>query len=380
MQNVLERTEILPVPFLDLKLQYGQLQDGLENVIRPLLASANYIEGAFVAEFEQAFASYCQASEAVAVDSGTAALHLVLLALGIGLGDEVVVPTSTFIATAAAVHLTGARPVFVDSDPETWQMGLPAVKNSITSRCRAIIAVHLYGQPVQIDEMQRICCENRLALIEDAAQAHGAKFDNRRVGSFGAAACFSFYPGKNLGAFGDGGVITTNRLELAERLRSLRNHGRSTKYEHAEVGFNYRMDALQGAVLNYKLPFLDGWNERRRYWARRYRERLGGLPVCMPAPVPDTEPVYHLFTICCGSRDGLAKFLGERGIQTGIHYPIPLHLQPAFRYLGHKRGDFPVAERIGQEILSLPIFPEMTEQQFEHVCHSITDFFENRRV
>lgn len=223
------------------------------------------------------------------MDSGTAALHLVLLALGIGPGDEVIVPTNTFIATAAAVHLTGARPVFVDADSETWQMDLPAVRSSISPRCRAIIAVHLYGQPVQMDEMQRICRENRLALIEDAAQAHGARFDNRRVGSFGAAACFSFYPGKNLGAFGDGGAITTKRLELAERLRSLRNHGRLTKYEHAEVGFNYRMDALQGVVLNYKLPFLDGWNERRRHWARRYRQRLGGLPVRMPGPVPDTE-------------------------------------------------------------------------------------------
>jgi dTDP-4-amino-4,6-dideoxygalactose transaminase len=378
MHKVLECTETQPVPFLDLKLQYRQLQNGLENVIRPLLASANYIEGSPVAEFEQAFAAYCGVAEAVAVDSGTAALHLMLLALGIGGGDEVIVPTNTFIATAAAVHLAGARPTFIDADPETWQMDPRAVRLSVNSRCRAIIVVHLYGQPAQMDEIERICHENGIELIEDAAQAHGAKFGDRRVGSFGAGACFSFYPSKNLGAFGDGGAITTNRLALAERLRSLRNHGRLTKYEHTEVGFNYRMDALQGAVLSYKLAFLDNWNQRRRYWARRYRERLSGLPVFMPRPWPGTEAVYHLFTIRCGSRDKLAKFLAERGVQTGIHYPIPLHLQPAFRHLGHKKGDFPVAEGIGDEVLSLPIFPEMTEQQFEHVCHSIADFFDSR--
>ena len=380
MQNVLEANEILPVPLLDLKLQYRQLRDGLDSVIQPLLASAYYIEGTPVVEFEHAFASYCGAKEGIAVDSGTAALHLALLALGIGPGDEVIVPTNTFIATAAAVHLTGARPVLVDADPQTWQMDLQAVTTSVSPRCRAIIAVHLYGQPVQLDEIERICRENSLELIEDAAQAHGARFGDRRVGSFGAASCFSFYPGKNLGAFGDGGAITTNRDALAERLRRLRNHGRLTKYEHAEVGFNYRMDALQGAVLNYKLGFLDRWNERRRYWAGRYRERLSGLPLLMAGPVRDTEPVYHLFAIRCGLRNELAEFLAHRGIQTGIHYPIPLHLQPAFRHLGYKKGEFPVAEKIADEVLSVPIFPEMTEPQFEHVCHSIAAFFVSRRA
>jgi dTDP-4-amino-4,6-dideoxygalactose transaminase len=375
MQNVFEATEILPVPLLDLKLQYRQLQSGLDNVIGPLLASANYIEGEPVVEFEKAFACYCAAKECIAVDSGTAALHLVLLALGIGSGDEVIVPTNTFIATAAAVHLTGARPVFVDSDPQTWQMDLQIVKASLSARCRAIIAVHLYGQPVLLEEIENLCRSNGLELIEDAAQAHGARIGDRRVGSFGTASCFSFYPGKNLGAFGDGGAITTSRVDLAERVRSLRNHGRLTKYEHAEVGFNYRMDAIQGAVLNYKLGFLDDWNQQRRFWAARYKEQLAKLPLRLPASISETEPVHHLFPVRCERRDALAEFLKGRAIQTGIHYPIPLHLQPAFQCLGYKRGDFPIAEKIGDEVLSLPVFPEMTEQQFEHVCHSTADFF-----
>ena len=375
MTNVAEAIEAVRVPFLDLKLQFSTLQEGLEGAIWPLLASANYIEGAPVAEFEQAFAEYCGMGEAVAVDSGTAALHLVLLGFGIGPGDEVVVPTNTFIATAAAVQVTGACPVFVDADESNWQMDPRAVAAAISPRCRAVIGVHLYGQPMQLRDLQQICAAKDVNLVEDAAQAHGARFSGRRVGSFGMASCFSFYPGKNLGAFGDGGMIITSDRELTARLRRLRNHGRLTKYEHAEVGFNYRMDALQGAVLRYKLQFLDGWNERRRYWAGRYREKLANLPVELPAPIPQTEPVHHLFPICCPARDQLAAFLSTRAIETGVHYPIPLHLQPAFRHLGHRVGDFPVAEKIARETLSLPIFPEMTEPQFEHVCQSIVDFF-----
>ena len=375
MLNLVETRSAVRVPFLDLKLQFGHLREGLEDTIWALLASACYIEGAPVAQFESAFAAYCRVKEAIAVDSGTAALHLVLLTAGIGPGDEVVVPTNTFIATAAAVHLTGARPVFVDADEATWQMDLHALADAISPHCRAVIAVHLYGQPLRMRELEQICHDKGVILIEDAAQAHGAYFDRRRIGGFGAAACFSFYPGKNLGAFGDAGAITTNDSDLATRLRRLRNHGRLTKYEHAEVGFNYRMDALQGAVLNYKLGFLDDWNSRRRYWADRYRERLAGMPLRMPALTPDTEPVHHLFPICCSGRDHLATFLDKCLIETGVHYPIPLHLQPAFSHLGHHVGDFPVAEKIGREVLSLPIFPEMTEQQFEHVCHSIADSF-----
>jgi dTDP-4-amino-4,6-dideoxygalactose transaminase len=377
MTTALEARHSLAVPFLDLKRQYRNLGPGLLDAIHEVLDAAYYIQGPKVAEFEQVFAEYCGVKEAIAVDSGSAALHLTLLALDIGSGDEVVVPTNTFIATAAAVHVTGARPVFVDADPDTWQMDVRKVARAITDRCRAVIGVHLYGQPLSLAVLANVCAERGIPLIEDAAQAHGARFEGKRVGSFGRAACFSFYPGKNLGAFGDGGLVTTDDERLADRVRRLRDHGRLTKYEHGEVGFNYRMDAIQGVVLAYKLRFLDEWNDRRRVWAGKYRERLTKLPLRLPAQIPQTQAVHHLFPVCCDSRDAMAEFLGGRGVETGVHYPIPLHLQPAFRHLGYKRGDFPVAEKVGREILSLPIFPEMTEQQFEHVCRSITDFFEN---
>jgi dTDP-4-amino-4,6-dideoxygalactose transaminase len=377
MTTSLEASHSLAVPFLDLKQQYRNLGPGLLDAIHQVLNSAYYIQGPKVVEFEHAFAEYCGVKQAIAVDSGTAALHLTLLALDIGQGDEVVVPSNTFIATAAAVQATGAKPVFLDADPDNWQMDLGKLAEAVTPRCRAVIGVHLYGQPIQLDAALKICAEKGVPFIEDAAQAHGARFGNRRVGSIGRAACFSFYPGKNLGAFGDGGAVTTDDFELSARIRRLLDHGRLSKYEHAEVGFNYRMDAIQGAVLKYKLGFLDEWNQRRRFLAGRYRQCLAGLPLHLPANIPATEPVHHLFPLRSERRDDLAAFLEGRGIQTGIHYPIPLHLQPAFRSLGHKRGDFPIAEKIGNEILSLPVFPEMNEQQFEYVCQSTTDFFAN---
>ena len=377
MKAVLELPNRLAVPFLDLKQQYRNFGPELLQQIHEVLDSAYYIQGPKVAEFEQAFAEYCDVKHAIAVDSGSAALQLTLLGLDIGPGDEVVVPTNTFIATGAAVHVTGARPAFVDADPDSWQMDPDKVALAISDRCRALIGVHLYGQPLAVADLRDVCEAKGIPLIEDAAQAHGARFEGGRVGSFGRAGCFSFYPGKNLGAFGDGGMIVTDDAKLADRIRRLRDHGRLTKYEHTEVGFNYRMDAIQGVVLRYKLRFLDDWNDGRRIWATRYAERLAELPLRLPKAIPGTEPVHHLFPVCCASRDALATFLSERGVETGVHYPIPLHLQPAFERLGYKKGDFPVAEKIAQEILSLPIFPEMTEQQFEYVCHSISDFFGN---
>ena len=375
MANTIETRNAVRVPFLDLKLQMKRLGSGLREAVWSTLESAAFIEGKPVLEFERAFAVYCGTSDAVAVDSGTAALHLALHALGVAQGDEVVVPANTFIATAAPVHQVGARPVFVDSDEHSWQMDIQQVKRAIGPRCRAVIAVHLYGQPLLVRELRSICDEKNVPLIEDAAQAHGARYGKEKIGGFGRLACFSFYPGKNLGAYGDGGMITTNDTDLATRLRRLRNHGRTTKYEHSEVGFNYRMDAVQATVLNFKLPFLDDWNASRRYWAGRYRERLSATPLTLPALIPDTEPVYHLFTVRCTCRDKLASFLAERAIETGVHYRVPLHLQPAFRFLGYSEADFPVAEAICREIISLPIFPEMTEHQFEHVCESIDEFF-----
>jgi len=375
MASTLNAVPQIAVPFLDLKQQYQALKQPLGEAIQAVLDSATYIQSSNVEQFEHSFAQYCGVNEAIAVDSGTAALHLALVALNVKPGDEIVLPTNTFIATAAAVHVTGARPVFIDADPDNWQMDLEKLSAAISSRCRAVIAVHLYGQPLFMTELERICAQKRVPFIEDAAQAHGARFDTRKVGSFGRAACFSFYPGKNLGAFGDGGMITTNDPELAVRLRRLRDHGRMNKYEHQEVGFNFRMDEIQGAVLSCKLGHLDEWNRRRRFWAAQYRQRLAGFPVQLAKPIDLTEPVYHLFTTCCNSRDALAKFLAERGIQTGVHYPIPLHLQPAFGYLGYSAGDFPNAESISRTTISLPVFPEMTEEQFEHVIEAISDYF-----
>jgi dTDP-4-amino-4,6-dideoxygalactose transaminase len=239
-------------------------------------------------------------------------------------------------------------------------MSLDQIEHAISPRCRAVIAVHLYGQPLPLRDLQQICDRKNVVLIEDAAQAHGARYEGQRIGTFGNLACFSFYPGKNLGAYGDGGMITTDDLVLAERVRRLANHGRTTKYTHSEVGFNYRMDAVQGTVLGIKLPFLDEWNDGRRHWAGRYRERLSRTRLRLPALIPGSEPVYHLFTVHCEQRDRLAGFLAERGVETGVHYPVPLHLQPAFSYLGHSEGDLPIAEKIAKETISLPIFPEMT--------------------
>lgn len=375
MSNTVATPKSLRVPFLDLKLQMKNLGPALKDAVWATLESTAFIEGKPVAELEKSFASYCGVAHAVALDSGTAAIHLSLLALNIGPGDEVIAPTNTFIATAAPVHTVGAKPVFVDSDKGTWQMDLEQIERAITPRCKAVLAVHLYGQPLPMRELQAICERKNVALIEDAAQAHGARVAGKRVGGFGSLACFSFYPGKNLGAYGDGGMVTTNDAGLADRVRRLANHGRLTKYEHGEIGFNYRMDAVQGTVLNMKLAHLDEWNEGRRYWARRYRERLSSMPLLLPQETPDTEPVHHLFTIRSAQRDHLAKFLAERGIETGVHYPVPLHLQPAFGFLGHKPGDFPVAEAIARETLSIPIFAEMTDPQFEHVCESIDEFF-----
>jgi dTDP-4-amino-4,6-dideoxygalactose transaminase len=363
------------VPFLDLKQQYRNMQDEIDAAIRPLLVNASYIEGAPVTELETKFAEFCGVREAVAVDSGTAALHLALVALDIGPGDEVVCPTSTFIATAAAIAVTGAKPVFVDADPNHWQMDVTKLEAAIGLKCKAVMPVHLYGQPVQIREVQEICAGKNIVMIEDSAQAHGARYMGQRTGSFGVAAGFSFYPGKNLGAYGDGGIITTNDAALAERMRRLRNHGRLTKYEHAEIGFNFRMDSIQGAVLNVKLKYLDQWNERRRHWAAKYREKLASLPVRLPALIPGTEPVHHLFPVLTPQRDRLGEFLKTKGIESGLHYPLPLHMQPAFRHLGYKKGDFPVAEEIAIQELSLPIFPEMTDTQHEAVCNAVGEFF-----
>jgi dTDP-4-amino-4,6-dideoxygalactose transaminase len=363
------------VPFVDLRLQYQNLKAEIDEAMRSVVASAAFLEGSAIKEFESAFASYCGVREAVAVDSGTAALQLALAALGIRRGEEVIVPVNTFIATAAAVAALGARPVFVDSDSKTWLMDLRQVEANITSRTRAIIAVHLYGHPVEMNLLLSLAEKKNLLVIEDACQAHGALIHGKRAGSMGRAGCFSFYPAKNLGAFGDGGLVTTDGPELAEHIRRLQNHGRISKYKHSEVGFNFRMDTLQAAILKVKLPHLDNWNARRRDLAAKYRRKLAPLQLWMPTIAVGTDPVHHLFPISHPRRDDMARFLTQRGIDTRVHYPVPLHLQPAFASLGYKLGDFPVSEKIAAETLSLPIFPEMTNEQLTLVCTSLEEFF-----
>jgi len=366
----------LHVPFVDLKLQYRNHRADIDKAIQSVVDSAAFLEGPEVKEFESSFASYCGTRESVALDSGTAALHLALAALGIQPGDEVIVPTNTFIATAAAVAVTGARPVLVDADPKTWLMDLNQVEAKIGPKTRGIMAVHLYGNPVDMEVLLQIAQRGNILVIEDACQAHGAIIPGgKRAGAVGAAGCFSFYPAKNLGAFGDGGLATTNDPVLADRMRRLRNHGRLDKYEHSEPAFNYRMDTVQAAVLKVKLQYLDSWNRRRRELAASYRRTLSPLPLQIPEIITGAEAVHHLFPVCVQRRDAMSEFIKQRGVDTGIHYPIPLHLQPAFRSLGHKSGDFPVSEKIAAETLSLPIFPEMTSEQLNHVCSSIGEFF-----
>jgi len=374
MSNQIATT--LNVPFLDLKTQYASLRDELVPEILRCLDEATYIDGEAVRQFEKSFAAYCEAPFCVALDSGTAALHLTLLALGIGPEDEVIVPTNTFVATAAAVSMVGARVVLVDSAPDTWLMDLNDLESRITSRTRAVIAVHLYGSPVDLDKVSEICARRNVILIEDAAQAQGARCHGYRIGSFGEVSCFSFYPGKNLGAFGDAGAITTHDRALADRIRSLSNHGRyKSRYEHAEVGYNYRMDELQGIVLNCKLKVLDSWNASRRRIAEMYRALLGDLPIEFYEISPGCEPVFHLMAICCDENKALAQALKEQNIASGFHYPIPVHLQPAFRHLCLPEGTFPVAERIARRTISLPIFPEMTQDQVCCVCNCIRNFY-----
>jgi dTDP-4-amino-4,6-dideoxygalactose transaminase len=366
----------LKVPFLDLKTQYANLREELLPEILECLDQAAYIDGEAVREFESSFAAYCESGFCVGLASGTAALHLALLALDVGPGDEVIVPANTFMATAAAVSMAGARVVPADSSPTTWLIDPNDLEARITSQTRAVIAVHLYGSPVDLEAISEICTRKNILLIEDAAQAHGAQYHGRRVGSFGEVACFSFYPSKNLGAFGDAGAITTRNRAVADRIRSLSNHGRSrSRDEHALVGYNSRMNEIQGIVLRAKLRKLDRWNASRRARAEAYRERLAGLPIEFYEVLPGCEAVYQLMAICCNENRELVAYLKAQNIECRFHYPIPVHLQPAFQHLGLSQGSLPVAERIARHTLSLPIFPEMTDDQFDYVCTCIRNFY-----
>ena len=359
------------VPFLDLKAQYHSIKPEIDAAISTILESSQFVLGEEVAAFEREFAAYCGASQGIAVNSGTSALHLALLAAGIGPGDEVITVPFTFVATVSAICYTGATPVFVDIEPDYYTMDVSKIEAAITPRTRAIMPVHLYGQPADMNPILEIARRRGLTVIEDAAQAHGAEYQGRRCGSLAEIAGFSFYPGKNLGAYGEWGAIVTTRADLAQTCRTLRNWGEEKRYEHRLKGFNYRMDGIQGAILGVKLRHLERWTEQRRRVAAWYGELLDPEAVRLPKARPGCRHVYHVFAVRSADRDRLRDALTAQQIQTGIHYPIPVHLQPAHADLGYHSGDFPVAEQVAREVLSLPIFPEMTREQVASVAAAV---------
>jgi dTDP-4-amino-4,6-dideoxygalactose transaminase len=362
-----------PIPMLDLRGQYAEIRDEILLALQEVADSTTYVLGPKVAEFEKAFAAYVGTRHCVAVNSGTSALHLALVSAGVGRWDEVITVPMTFIATSWAISYLGATPVFVDVDPQTYTMDPAEVEHRITPRTRAIVPVHLYGQTADLAPLLEISRRRGVPLIEDAAQAHGAEYGSKRAGTFGLAGCFSFYPGKNLGALGEGGAVVTDDDDVAARIRALRDHGQSRRYQHDELGYNYRMDALQGAVLGVKLKYLDRWIEGRSFLADRYLKLLHDLPLQLPYVGPQRRHAWHLFVALHPERERLRRELERRSIQTGLHYPIPLHLQKAYQHLHYRSGDFPVAEQIARECLSLPLFPEMTIRQQDAVVRALEE-------
>ena len=361
----------MKVPFVDLHAQYATIAAEVQTAIQGVLERSDFILGEEVTLLEQEFARYIDTRHAVGVGSGLAALELALRAYGIGPGDEVITAANTFIATVLAISAVGARPVLVDADPATYNLDPAALSAALTPRTRAILPVHLYGQSAQLEPILAVAERHHLVVIEDAAQAHGATYAGRRVGAWGHAAAFSFYPAKNLGAYGDAGMVVTSDAAVAERIRQLRNYGQRVKYEHIVTGTNSRLSTLQAAVLRVKLRYLDQWNAARREHAAAYQALLADLPVELPATAEKAEHVYHLYVIQLESRGPVQDALRAQGISTGIHYPIPIHLQQACAHLGYRRGDFPVTERAAPRILSLPMYPEMTRAQREHVASAL---------
>jgi len=362
----------MKVPFLDLKAQYESIREEIHVALNEVLDSAAFAGGPFVARFEKEFADFCGCRHAIGVGSGTDALWLALLALGVGAGDEVITVPNTFIATAEAISFSGARPVFVDIEEQTYNMNPALLESAITPRTKAIIPVHLFGQTADMDPIMDIARRHRLYVIEDACQAHGAEYKGKKAGSIGDAGCFSFYPGKNLGAYGEAGAVVTGNDALATKIKILRDHGQPQKYYHDLVGWNARMDGIQGAVLSVKLRYLSAWNEARRRNAQSYNDLLAGVAgVIVPREADRCEHVYHIYAIRVPNRDLLIERLAQRDIHCGIHYPVPLHLQKAYESLGLKKGSFPIAEKCASEFVSLPMFPELTEAQIEYVVSEI---------
>jgi dTDP-4-amino-4,6-dideoxygalactose transaminase len=366
------------VPYLDLKAQYQSIKPEIDAAIARVLESCQFVLGPEVAGFEEEFAAYSGTAECIALNSGTSALHLALLAAGVGPGDEVITVPFTFVASVSAVTYAGARPVLVDIDPRSFTMDPAAIEAAITPRTKAILPVHLYGQSADMDPIMEIARPHGLVVIEDAAQAHGAKYKGRPVGSIGDMACFSFYPGKNLGAYGEGGAVTTSNPEYAHTIRMLRDWGQDRKYHHVLRGFNYRMEGFQGAILRVKLRHLEAWTEARRAVVRLYDELLADSGVETPTEMPWGRHVYHVYTLRADDRDGLQAALQADGIQTGIHYPVPAHLQPAYADLGYGRGAFPQSEAAAEQVLSLPLYPELSPQAVAQVGGAVKKAIANR--
>ncbi len=351
--------------------QYQTIKPEIDAAIENIITKSAFVGGEEVCSFEAEFAAYCETKSCVGVGNGTDAIYLTLRAMGVGPGDEVITVAQTFIATSEAISMTGARPVFVDIKEDTMLMDPALLEKAITPRTKVIVPVHLYGQTCDLDAIMEIADRHGLKVIEDAAQAHGARWRGRRAGSIGDAACFSFYPGKNLGAFGDGGAVVSQDEDLIERIRMLANHGRLEKYTHKMEGVNSRLDGLQAAILRVKLRHLDEWNQSRRRHADFYFETLSGGDLRMPVVDENAQPVWHLFVVRVSDREAFQQKLKDEGIATGVHYPIPLHLQPAYEYLDIPLGSLPVTEQVSREVVSLPMYPELTEEQLARVAGSI---------
>mgnify|MGYP001047574491 CR=1 FL=1 len=359
------------IPLVDLRRQYLSIKNEIDKAIQEVIDKSAFIMGENVEEFENEFAKFCGVKYGVGTSSGTTALHLALVACGIKQGDEVITVPYTFIATTEAISQTGARVVFVDIEDRSYTMDPEKVEAAITERTKAIIPVHLFGHPADMDRIIDIAKKNNLIIIEDSCQAHGAEYRGRRVGSIGDMGCFSFYPGKNLGAYGDAGMAVTDNKVLAEKMRLLRNHGYEKKYYHKIEGYNYRLDAIQAAILRVKLRHLEEWTEKRRRNAKLYDELLEGSQVGTPIEMEYAKHVYHLYVVKVKNRDKLYLKLKENGISAAVHYPLPLHLQEAYRYLGYKKGDFPISEACSESLLSLPMFPELTQEEIKRIVNII---------
>ncbi len=369
----------MKVPFLDLKIQYKEIEQEVLPMVTDAMENASFIGGPQVSGFEEEFAGFCDSKFCIGVGSGTDALRFALMAVGISAGDEVITVPNTFIATTEAISQVGATPVFVDIYSDTGNIDVSLIEGKITEKTKAITPVHLYGQPADMDPILEVAKRHNLAVIEDACQAHGALYKNKKAGSMGVAGCFSFYPGKNLGAFGEAGAVVTQDDAIADKIRMIRDHGQEKKYFHQMEGYNGRLDSIQAGVLRIKLKRLGAWNRSRWQNAVYYNELLSEIPgVTIPVEADFVLSVYHLYVILVNNRSELQKFLNEKGIATGLHYPMPLHLQKAYAYLGFKEGAFPVTENVAERLLSLPMYPQLSKKQIEYVAESIKEFISHR--